>query len=90
MGTCNGKKMYKYELIIFWSEEDQSYVVEVPELPGCMADGKTYEEAIKNAQIVISEWIDTAQSVGIEIPRPRADYLMPKKAKHESRADLIL
>ncbi|MBC8432095.1 MAG: type II toxin-antitoxin system HicB family antitoxin [Desulfobacterales bacterium] len=46
-------------------------MVEGPELPGCMADGKTYEEAIKNAQIVISEWIDTAQSVGREIPRPR-------------------
>jgi len=59
------------ELIIFRSEEDQSYLAEVPELPGCIADGKTYEEAIKNAQIVIYEWIDTAQSVGIEMPRSR-------------------
>jgi len=63
--------MYKYELIIFWSEEDQCYLVEVPELPGCMADGETYQQAIKNAQIVISEWIDTAQSAGREIPQPR-------------------
>jgi predicted RNase H-like HicB family nuclease len=64
-------KMYKYELIIFWSEDDQRYVVEVPELPGCMADGESYEGAIKNAQIVISEWIDTAQRIGREIPQPR-------------------
>ena len=63
--------MYKYELIIFFSDDDQSYVVEIPELPGCMADGKTYEEAIQNAQVVISEWIDTAQSIGREIPQPR-------------------
>ncbi len=63
--------MYKYELIIFWSEDDQRYVVEVPELPGCMADGESYEGAIKNAQIVISEWIDTAQRIGREIPQPR-------------------
>ncbi len=63
--------MYKYELIIFWSEEDGRYVVEVPELPGCMADGLTYEKAIKNAQIIISEWMETAQSLGREIPQPK-------------------
>ena len=60
--------MYKYELIIFWSAEDGRYVVEVPELPGCMADGKTYEEAIKNAEVVISEWIETARSLDRELP----------------------
>ena len=64
-------QMYKYELIIFWSDEDRRYVVEVPELPGCVADGETYEEAIKNAQVVISEWIETARSVGREIPQPK-------------------
>jgi predicted RNase H-like HicB family nuclease len=64
-------KMHKYELIIYWSEEDGRYVVEVPELPGCMADGLTYEEAIKNAEDVISEWIETARSLGREIPQPR-------------------
>jgi predicted RNase H-like HicB family nuclease len=64
-------QMCKYELIIFWSDEDRRYVVEVPELPGCMADGETYEEAIKNAQVVISEWIETARSVGREIPQPK-------------------
>jgi predicted RNase H-like HicB family nuclease len=63
--------MYRYELIIFWSEEDQRYLVEVPELPGCMADGETYQEAIKTAETVISEWIETAQSLGREIPQPK-------------------
>ena len=63
--------MYKYELIVYWSEEDASYVAEVPELPGCMADGATYEEAIKNAQVVITEWIETARSLGREVPTPR-------------------
>ncbi|RMG02897.1 MAG: type II toxin-antitoxin system HicB family antitoxin [Nitrospirae bacterium] len=63
--------MYKYEIIIYWSEEDESYIAEVPELPGCMADGKTYEEALKNAQVVIEEWIETAKSLGREIPTPK-------------------
>ena len=63
--------MYKYELIIFWSQEDGRYVVEVPELPGCMADGLTYEEAIKNAQTVILEWIETARGLGREIPESK-------------------
>jgi len=63
--------MYKYELIIYWSDEDQRYLVEVPELPGCMADGKTYQDAIKNAETVISEWIEIAQSVGREVPQPK-------------------
>jgi len=63
--------MYKYEMIIYWSDEDESFIVEVPELPGCMADGKTYEEAIKNAQKVIEEWIETAKELGREIPKPK-------------------
>ena len=61
----------KYEIIIFWSEEDSAYVAEVPELPGCIADGKTYQEAITNAERVIQEWIDTATELGRPIPRPR-------------------
>ncbi|MCL0083304.1 type II toxin-antitoxin system HicB family antitoxin [Thermodesulfovibrionales bacterium] len=60
--------MYKYEIIVYWSEEDEAYIAEIPELPGCMADEVTYEEALKNAQIVISEWIETATSLGREIP----------------------
>ena len=63
--------MYKYELIVFWSNEDERFVVEVPELPGCMADGMTYAEAVQNAQQIISEWIETAESLGRQIPQPK-------------------
>ncbi len=61
----------KYELIIYWSEDDDAYIVEVPELPGCMADGRTYNEAIRNALIVIEEWIDTAKELGRDVPVPK-------------------
>lgn len=61
----------KYELVLYWSEEDEAYVVEVPELPGCMADGKTYEEAIKNSLTVIKEWIETAKEIGRDLPKPK-------------------
>jgi len=64
--------MSKYELIIYWSKEDEAFVVEVPELPGCMADGATYAEAVANAQEVIAEWIETARQMGRSIPNPRA------------------
>jgi predicted RNase H-like HicB family nuclease len=63
--------MPKYELIIWWSDEDDAFLVEVPELPGCMADGATYEEAVKNAQVVINEWIATARRLDRAIPEPR-------------------
>lgn len=61
----------KYELVIYWSEEDQSFVVEVPELPGCVADGDSYTQAVMNAQIVIEEWIETARALNRPIPEPR-------------------
>ena len=61
----------KYEIIIFWSQEDNAYVAEVPELSGCMADGSTYQEALTNAERVIQEWIETANDLGREIPVPR-------------------
>ena len=61
---------YKYEIIIYWSKVDECFVAEVPELPGCMADGLTYTEAAENAQIVIAEWIETAKSIGRAIPVP--------------------
>ena len=61
----------KYELIIYWSEEDKSFIVEVPELPGCMADGQTYQEAVANVEVVIQEWIETAQELGRPIPVPK-------------------
>ncbi len=63
--------MYKYEIIIYWSNDDDCYIAEVPELAGCMADGETLVKAIENAQIVISEWIDTAISLNRDIPIPR-------------------
>ena len=63
--------MFKYELIVYWSTEDGRFIVEVPELPGCMADGETYEKAVRNAQGVIAEWIETAQELGREIPEPK-------------------
>jgi predicted RNase H-like HicB family nuclease len=61
----------RYELIIYWSKDDNSFVVEVPELPGCMADGQTYAEAAKNAEEIIDEWIETARKLGRPIPEPR-------------------
>jgi len=67
--------MNKYELIIYWSIEDKAFVAEVPELPGYMADGPTYEEAVANAQQVIQEWIDTAKSIGRPIPEPKGRLL---------------
>jgi predicted RNase H-like HicB family nuclease len=62
---------FRYEVIIYWSDEDQAFIAEVPELSGCAADGATYQEAIANAETVIQEWIETAQELGRSIPRPR-------------------
>jgi len=61
----------KYEIILYWSEADEAFVAEVPELPGCMADGSTYEEALTNARIVIDEWVETAKAIGREVPKPK-------------------
>ena len=61
----------KYEIIIYWSEEDQAFIAEVPELPGCAADGETYAEALQNAEVIIHEWMDTAKELGRPIPLPR-------------------
>jgi predicted RNase H-like HicB family nuclease len=66
---------YKYELIIYWSEKDNFFIVEIPELPGCMADGNTYSEAVTNANIVIEEWIETAKSLNRPIPAPKGRLL---------------
>ncbi len=63
--------MFRYEMIIYWSEKDRAYIVEVPELRGCMADGATYQEAIANAEVVIQEWLETAEEMGRAIPEPR-------------------
>jgi predicted RNase H-like HicB family nuclease len=60
-----------YEIILYWSSEDSAVIAEVPELPGCAADGETYAEALANVQIIIDEWLDTARELGREIPKPR-------------------
>jgi len=65
----------KYEIILYWSKDDESYIAEVPELTGCMADGKTYTEALENIQIVIKEWIETAQSLGRNIPEAKGKLM---------------
>jgi predicted RNase H-like HicB family nuclease len=67
--------MIKYEMIIYWSDTDNAYLVEVPELAGCMADGATYQEAVKNAEQVISEWLETAKELGRHIPEPKGRLL---------------
>lgn len=61
----------KYEVIIYWSAEDDAFIAEVPELPGCAADGATYAEALANAEVVIREWIETARELGRPIPKAR-------------------
>ena len=66
------KKMRnKYEIIVYWRDEDNAFIAEVPELPGCMADGATYQEAISNAEVIIQEWIETAEKLGRAIPQPK-------------------
>lgn len=67
--------MHKYERIIYWSESDQKFIVEVPELAGCMADGATAVEALENVEIIISEWIETAKELGREIPQPKGKLM---------------
>jgi predicted RNase H-like HicB family nuclease len=67
--------MNKYEVIIYWSEMDNAYIAEVPELSGCMADGKTYAEALGNVEIIINEWIESARSLGRIIPVPRGKLI---------------
>jgi predicted RNase H-like HicB family nuclease len=61
----------KYEVIIYWSKEDQAFIAEVPELPGCAADGRTYRDALANVEVVIKEWIETATELGRPIPQPK-------------------
>jgi predicted RNase H-like HicB family nuclease len=63
--------MSRYEVIIYWSAEDESFVALVPELPGCMADGSTHQEALANVEVVINEWIETARELGRPIPEPK-------------------
>lgn len=68
--------MNRYKVIIYWSDEDQAFIAEVPELAGCMADGVTYQEALTNAEIAIQEWIETAKELGRPIPEPKGRRLL--------------
>jgi predicted RNase H-like HicB family nuclease len=65
----------RYEVILYWSAQDQAFIAEVPELPGCAADGATYQEALAAAEVVIQEWIETAQELGRPIPTPKGRLL---------------
>ena len=67
--------MIRYEVIIYWSDEDQAFIAEVPELPGCAADGQTYQEALASAETVIREWIEAAKELGRPIPEPKGRLL---------------
>lgn len=67
--------MNKFEIIIYWSKDDSAFIAEVPELPGCAADGATYQEALNNAEVVMQEWIATAKELGRPIPKPKGRLL---------------
>jgi predicted RNase H-like HicB family nuclease len=67
----------KYEIILYWSKEDQAFIAEVPGLPDCAADGATYQEALANVEVIIQEWLETARELGRPIPVPRERLLYP-------------
>ena len=69
------QQLNKYEVIIYWSNDDNSFIAEVPELPGCMADGVSYTEAIHNVEMIMTEWIETARSLGRDIPEPKGKLI---------------
>ncbi len=67
--------MAKYEIIIYWSKDDRAYIAEAPELPGCAADGATYQKALSNIEIIIKEWMETAKKMRREIPQPKGKLM---------------
>lgn len=70
--------MLRYEIIIYWSQEDEAFIAEVPELAGCAADGATYQEALQNIEVVMQEWIETATELGRSIPEPKGRLMFAK------------
>ncbi|MCT7983912.1 type II toxin-antitoxin system HicB family antitoxin [Laspinema sp. A4] len=68
--------MLRYEIIMYWSQEDKAFIAEVPELPGCAADGATYQEALSNVEVVMQEWMETAQALGRPIPEPKGRFML--------------
>ena len=71
----NNTNSIRYEIIIYWSQEDEAFIAEVPELAGCMADGTTYRDALENVEVIIQEWIETARELGRPIPEPKGRLL---------------
>jgi predicted RNase H-like HicB family nuclease len=67
--------MLRYEIIMYWSQEDEAFIAEVPELAGCAADGATYQEALSHVEVVMQEWMETAQALGRPIPEPKGRLL---------------
>lgn len=65
----------RYEVIIYWSDEDQAFIAEVPELSGCAADGKSYQDALRNVEVIVQEWLETACELGRPIPRPKGRWV---------------
>ena len=65
----------RYEINLYWSEQDQSFIAEVPDLPGCAAVGETYQKALQNIEIIMQEWIETAQELGRKIPEPTQRFM---------------
>ena len=74
--------MYKYEIILYWSNEDDAFVAEVPELPGCMAHGRTQETALREINEAMRLWIETAREDGEPVPEPKGERLMPDPPRH--------
>lgn len=68
--------MLRYEIIMYWSDEDQAFIAEVPELPGCAADGETYQAALQNVEVIMQEWIETAQELGRIVPQPKGRLML--------------
>jgi predicted RNase H-like HicB family nuclease len=66
---------FRYEIIIYWSKDDNAFIAEVPELSGCMADGATHRDALDSVELVISEWIETAKSLNRPIPEPKGKLM---------------
>lgn len=73
------KMMLHYKIILYWSQEYQAFIAEVPELPGCAADGKTYQEAVQNVEVIMQEWIETAKECDRPIPEPKRRLMIRKK-----------
>jgi predicted RNase H-like HicB family nuclease len=69
------QNLNKYEVIIYWSNDDNAFIAEVPELPGCMADGVSYNDAVNNVQVIMAEWIETAKTLGRLIPEPKGKLM---------------